>query len=179
MLKCKWRQINSPWFYTVAATHKSWRKSDHGTERDSWTEAFEGSERLYRAKAPWLLQFTLPEKILANYFFCLMYFERKKKWRKITKGNKRLACGWFHTPTSFRSHPKGLTLCGWARCSGCKRVPWCSPKVCKAKRQLTFKAGGGKIQRNLGLPEVFRTAQWCVANISTRGSWENSPFGLW
>lgn len=70
MVKCKWRKIISPWLYTVAATHKRWRKWDRTTqwqrERGSWAEAFEGSEDLCTAKAAQLLQLTLPEKILAN-----------------------------------------------------------------------------------------------------------------
>lgn len=97
MVKRKWREIISPWFYTVAATHKRWRKWDRTTqrqrERDSWTEAFERSENPCTAKAAQLLQLTLPEKILANNAFPLSVFceGKKKVKKKITKGNKKIS----------------------------------------------------------------------------------------
>lgn len=177
MVKCKWRKIVSPWFYTVLATHKRWRKSDHTTqrqrERGSWTEAFEGSENLCAAKAAQLLQLTLPEKILANNAFPLSLFCGgelvKKKPEKLWE-TKRLVRGWFPFPISFPPCPAGLPLCWSAHYGGCEDIPWCSPKVCKAKEATTFRSVVGKFRDILGIPEVFRTAQWCLANISTRGS---------
>lgn len=114
MVKCKWRKIIFPWFYTVVATHKRWRKSDRTTqrqqERGSWAEAFEGSENPRTAKAALLLQPTLPEKILANNAFPLSVFcEREKVKKKITKGNKKIST-WVVSFSNQLPFPRGCPV---------------------------------------------------------------------
>lgn len=72
---------------------------------------------------------------------------------KITKGNKKISMWAFVAVPRGRPHVDGQTT------APVRAFLDVLPKSARPKRPLTFKAGGGKIQRNLGLPEVFRTAQ--------------------